>query len=137
MVNEIEVVNFSTCQARQRVGFPVTARMKAGQVCRFGSVEKSTNLMRSDLGGSSGDDFLDRLTVVDIQSLAAGDFQPARIESKLLQDGGVNVRNIVTVFDRMEANLVGGAMYHAALQTATSHPDAEAEDVMIAPIGTL
>jgi len=50
-----------------------------------------------------GDDFFDRLAKVDFQPFLTRDFEPARIESELVQHGGMDVGNIVPVFHGMEA----------------------------------
>ena len=56
----------------------------------------------------SPDDRGDRSAVVNLQSLAPGDFQPPGIQPQLLQDGGMDVGDVVTVFDRMEPDFIGG-----------------------------
>src|SRR5262245_44527258 len=81
---------------------------------------------------SSGDDLGDRLAVVDVEALAAGHLQLARIQAELMQDGGVDVGYVVAVLDSVEADLVSGAMYDAALEAAARHPHREAVDVMVA-----
>jgi hypothetical protein len=50
------------------------------------------------------------MAVVDIQSFASGDFQAARVEAELIENGGVDVGDVVTVLDRVEADLVGRAV---------------------------
>ncbi len=52
----------------------------------------------------------DRLAVVDLQPLAAGDLQLARVEAELVQDRGVDVGDVVAVLDGVEADLVGRAV---------------------------
>jgi len=100
MLNVIEVVDFSKGIGKATFWISLQGSDGGGRVAVWAAVEKSTNLTLSersdcggsayfrfcysDLGGWSGDDFPDWLTVVDIQSLAAGDFQSARIESQLL-----------------------------------------------------
>ena len=84
---------------------------------------------------TSRDDLRDRLAVVDLQPLAAGDLQLARIEAELVQDRGVDVGDVVAVLDGVEADLVGRAVDDAALHPAAGHPDGEAEDVMVAAVG--
>ena len=75
--------------------------------------------------------------MVDVEAFAAGDFQPARIEAELLQDRGVDVGDVVAIFDGVEADLVGRAVHDAPFDAAAGHPDGEAEDVMVAPVGAL
>src|SRR5437870_6134270 len=57
----------------------------------------------------------DRFAMIDVQALAARDFEFARIESQTAQDRGVNVRNVVAVFDRVKAKFVGPTVGHSAL----------------------
>ena len=45
------------------------------------------------------DDLADHLAVIDLQPLAAGDFQPARVEAELVQHRGVDVGDVVAVLD--------------------------------------
>ena len=85
----------------------------------------------------SRDDLVDRLAVVDVEALAAGDFQLAGVEAELLQDRGVDVGDVVAVLDGVEADLVGRAVNDAALDAAAGHPDREAVDVMVAAVGAL
>jgi hypothetical protein len=47
-------------------------------------------------------DLTNRRSVVDLQSLAAGHIETARIETKTVQDRRVNVRDIVRMLDRMK-----------------------------------
>src|SRR5204863_2299163 len=75
--------------------------------------------------------------VIDLQALAAGDRQAARVEAQLVQDGRVDVGDVVAVFDGVEAYLIGAAMNYAALDAAAGHPDGEAIGVVVAPVGAL
>ena len=88
-------------------------------------------------GDSLRDDLADRLAVVDVEALAAGDFEPARVEAELVQDRGVDVGDVVAVLDGVEADLVGRAVDDAALDAAAGHPDREAVDVMVAAVAAL
>ena len=54
-----------------------------------------------------------------------------------MQDGGMNISNIVAIFDRMEADFIGGAMYGATFDTAPRHHYREAIDMVIPAIRTL
>ena len=76
-----------------------------------------------------------RLAEVDLQPLAAGDFQPARVEAELVQDRGVDVGDVVAVLDGVEAELVGRAVDDAALDAAAGQPDGEAVGVVVAAVG--
>ncbi len=57
--------------------------------------------LREDLANYAG--------VLHLQSFAAGDFEAAGVEAKLVQHGGVDVGDVVTVFDGLEAKLIGRA----------------------------
>ena len=65
--------------------------------------------------GLSGQDLADRPAVVDLQPLAAGDVEPARVEAQQVQQRGVDVGDVVGVLDGVEAQLVGRAVDGAAL----------------------
>ena len=83
------------------------------------------------------DDLADRLAEVDLQPLAAGDLQPARVEAELVQDRGVDVGDVVAVLDGVEAELVGRAVDDAALDAAAGQPDREAVGVVVAAVAAL
>ena len=73
----------------------------------------------------------DRCAVVDVEPLAAGDFEAAGVETELLQDRGVDVRDVVSVFDGVKADLIGRAVNDPALDPTTRHPNGEAVNVMV------
>src|SRR5260221_12823298 len=75
------------------------------------------------------------MAVVDFQPLLAGNFEFARIEAQLVQDRGVNVRDVVTVLDSVKTKLVGLAVYDAALDAAASQPDRKTVGMMVAAVG--
>ena len=50
-------------------------------------------------GRNLREDFVDWVTVVDFQPLAAGNREAARVEAKLLHDRGVNVSDVVPILD--------------------------------------
>ena len=75
--------------------------------------------------------------MVDVEALAAGDFEAAGVEAELVQDRGVDVGDVVTILGGVEANLVGRSVHDALSQSAAGHPDAEAEDMVVAAVGTL
>src|SRR5262245_3073345 len=110
-----------------RSWFPSVSGPKAGINRHYSD---STNLQQADL--SSGDDLADGFAEVDLQALVAGHFQLPRVEAELVQDGGVDVGDVVTVLGGMEADLIGGAVDDAALDAAAGQPHAEAVGVMIA-----
>ena len=75
-----------------------------------------------------------RLANVDLEPFLAGNFEPAWIEAKLVQDGRVNIGHVMTVFDGVEAQLIGRAMGDAPLEPAPCHPDREANRIVIAAV---
>ena len=75
--------------------------------------------------------------MIDLESFSAGDFEFAGIETELVKDCGVDVGDVVPVFDGVEADFVGRAMHEAALDAAACHPNRETVDVMVATIRTL
>src|SRR5687768_12478898 len=88
-------------------------------------------------GRRSGDDLPDRLAEVDLQALVAGDLQLVRVEAELAEHRGVDVGDVVAVLDGVEADLVGGAVGHAALDAAAGQPHGEAVGVMVPAVGVL
>ena len=55
----------------------------------------------------------------------------------LLQNGGVDVGDVVPVFDGVETDLVGGAVNDTPLDAAAGHPHGESIDVVVAPVAGL
>ena len=86
---------------------------------------------------ASRDDFGDRLSVVDFQTLPPRDLQLARIQPHLAQDGRVDVRDVMPALNSVKAKFVRAAMGHAALDSPARHPNTEPKNMMIAPIGAL
>ena len=54
------------------------------------------------------------------------------VEPKKVQDGGVQVMNACRFFDRLEAEIIGGAVSGAAADAAAGEPDGEAIMIVIA-----
>ena len=54
------------------------------------------------------------------------------VEAELVQDGRVDVAEVVGLFDRVQADRVGRADDLASLYAAARHPHGEAEVVMVA-----
>ena len=59
------------------------------------------------------------------------------MEAELVQQGGMDVCDIVGIFHGMEPEFIGGAMDLAALDSSPSHPDGKSEWVMVSTIGIL
>ena len=57
-----------------------------------------------------------------------------RIEAELVQQRGVDVRHVVTIFDGVVADLVGRAVDDSPLDPAAGHPDREPIRMMIAAV---
>jgi len=68
-------------------------------------------------------DLLDGVSIVNFQSLSSRDFEASRIEAKLFHDCCVEVCDIVTIFDGVEAKLVSGTVDHSSFNAASRHPD--------------
>ena len=54
-----------------------------------------------------------------------------------MQNGGVDVGDVMTILDGVEAKLVGRAMGDPPLEAAAGHPDRETEGMMIASVSPL
>src|SRR5262245_30084662 len=83
---------------------------------------------------------LDHLPVDRRQPFLAPQVQvaePVLVEPQLLQDGGVNVAEVVPVLDGVQADGVGGPDHLAALDAAAREPHGEAEVVVIAAVAAL
>lgn len=79
----------------------------------------------------------DGFSVIDFEAFAAWDFEFSGIEAELVEDGGVEIGDIVRGIDGVEADFVGGAVGDACFEAAAGHPDGEAVDMVIAAIGAL
>jgi hypothetical protein len=58
---------------------------------------------------------LNRLPEINLQPLLARDFELVWVEAELVQDGGVQVGDVVAVFDGVKADFVGRTVGHASL----------------------
>src|SRR6185437_2628510 len=101
------------------------------------SASKGKSTLAGAAGWQSSHDLGDGLAVIDLQTLAAGHFQAARVQAEQTQDGGVDIGDVVAVLDRVETDFVGLAVGDAALDAAAGQPHREAVNVMIAAIRTL
>ena len=80
---------------------------------------------------ASDEDFFDDAAVVLFEALAAGDHH-AVVEAELMEDGGVEVGDVLAAFDGVEAEFVGGAVDVAAFDAASGHEAGEAVGVVVA-----
>ena len=89
---------------------------------------------RFDLSGSSVscEDLLYRHAEVYFQPFLARDFKLAGIESELVQHGGMNVCDVMTILYGMESQFVSGSVSNAALDPTASHPGRKAERMVVA-----
>src|SRR4051794_21188475 len=83
---------------------------------------------------ASPNDLLNRLPVIHCQPLTARDLQPVRVEAELAEDGGVDIGDVMAVLHRVEAELIGGAVRHAAFDAASREPRRKALRVVIAAV---
>ena len=63
---------------------------------------------------SSSDDLLNRLAKIDCQPFASGYLEPFMIDAQLVQHRGVDVGDVMPVFDGVEAQVVGRAVGDSA-----------------------
>jgi hypothetical protein len=68
---------------------------------------------------STTDNLANRTAKIDLQPLASGDFQLAGSEPQLVQNRGVQIGYVMAILHGVEAQLVGGAVCHAAFDAAT------------------
>src|SRR6185436_1874343 len=71
-------------------------------------------------------DVEDRFAVIDLEPLLSGNVEPFGVEAHQMKHRGVEVRDVVALFDGMESELVGSPVNDAALQAAARHPDGKA-----------
>ncbi len=53
------------------------------------------------------------------------------VEAELIQDGSVNIAEVIRFLDRSQADGIGGSDDSAALDSATGHPHGEAQIVVV------
>src|SRR6266851_1798474 len=75
--------------------------------------------------------------MVDLQSLPPRHFQLARIESELVQNGRMDIGNVVAALDSVETQFVGRAVYDASLDTAAGQPGGKAVRMMVPAVSAL
>ena len=66
----------------------------------------------------------------------SGDFQAAVVQSQLVQQGRVKIRDVVAIFDGVEPDFVGRPMHDSSANTPAGHPDRESIRMMISSIGS-
>ena len=83
------------------------------------------------------DHFVDRLAVLFFKPFATCDGKVAWIEAELVQHGGVNVGDVVTVFNGMKTDFVGCAVGDAAFDSSACHPNRETVGMMVTTVRML
>ena len=78
---------------------------------------------------------MDRRAVIDVEALSAWDFELSGVEAELMEDGRVDVGDVVAVLDGVEAEFVGRAVDDSSLDASAGEPGAEALRVVIATVG--
>src|SRR5258706_8931141 len=84
-----------------------------------------------------GDNRLDRLSEIYVQTFAARHFKLPRVQPELVKHCGMYIGHIVPILDGMEANLIGRSIHDATLDAATSQPYRETKGMMVAAVGAL
>lgn len=102
----------------------------------FNNVRKNDR-QAPGLSQVSRDDIVDRLAKVDVQTLVTGNLKASRIQPELMEDGRVDVGNVVPILNSMESQFVGRPVYGATLDATAGQPNRKSIRVMIAPIGIL
>ena len=81
---------------------------------------------------ASGENFCDHFPVIDIQPLAAGDFEAVAVQAELVQYRRVDVGDVVAIFDGVETQFIGRAVGDAAFDAAAGEESGEALGVVVA-----
>jgi len=92
---------------------------------------------RSSAATALRHDFADRPAEIDFEPLAAGHFEPARIEPQPIEHRGVQVGHVVPMLGGVEAELVGRAMDNTPLNAGARQPHREPVRMMVAAVGPL
>ena len=66
----------------------------------------------------SDENLLDRASEIDLQTFLTRDFQLAGIEAELMQNGCMNISDVVPILDGVESQFVSCAVSNPALYTA-------------------
>ena len=74
------------------------------------------------------------LAVINVEPLAAGNFQPPAVESHQVQHRRVHVGNVMAGLDGMKAELIGGSMNVPAFHAGSGKPNRETVRMMIAAV---
>ena len=80
----------------------------SGTACRAPTLQTAAYTFRRNT--LLNKDVFDRVPEVNVEPLPAGDFESPRVEPELVQYRGVNVGDVVAIFDGVEAQLVRPAM---------------------------
>ena len=75
--------------------------------------------------------------MINIQPFTPRYFQLPGIQAQLVQNGRMNIGDVMTIFHGMETDFIGRPMRNPPLESRPGHPDRKPEDMMVAAIGTL
>ena len=78
----------------------------------------STAEERSHSPVSSGQNLFNRASKIDLQPLLARDFELTGIEAELMQNGCMNISDVMPILDGVESQFVSCAVSNPALYTA-------------------
>lgn len=89
---------------------------------------------RAGAGTSSGEDFLDRMPQVHFQAFVSRDLKLTWVEAQLVQQGGVNVGDVMSILDRVKTDFVGCAMGDATSNAASRKANGKAVRMVVPSI---
>ena len=69
-----------------------------------------------------------------LKAFLPGDFQAVRVQAQLLQNGGVNIGDVMRILNGVKPDFVGCSVSDSALQSATGHPHTESVRMMISAV---
>src|SRR5688572_10961027 len=95
-------------------------------ICRLRLSACAARALSRNRPNRSRHDRANRRAMIDRKSLSARQREAMRIEAHEVHDRGVDVGDVMAIFDRVEAELVGRAVDRAAFDAATRHEDREA-----------
>src|SRR5262245_50601683 len=122
------------------ISCPAAAPAARPAVAAVAATMTSRRFMVHLPGRSGSDDLLDHLSLNERQTFLAAQvrvIQLVLVEAELVQDGGVDVAEVIGGFDGPQADGVGGADDLPALDAAAGEPQGEAEIVVVASLPVL
>src|SRR5436853_2542816 len=86
--------------------------------------ENTKNAATKSARNMSGENLIDLRSVVHVEPFASRDFQTPRIQSKTMQNGRVNIRDVMAIFDGMKSKLISHTVRDATLHAGSGQPRA-------------